>query len=82
MGVLITSIFYLGLGVTYVMLYIYLVYWGYVAGPVYAKNWKKLNLHRMREIAMHVIIIGAGEGLVIGIYYLFSYPVANLPAVK
>lgn len=77
---IITSIFYLSLGIIYVMLFIYLVYWDRVAG---SPSWKKLNMRRMREVAFYVILIGLGEGVVTLLYYLLYYPlvIPNLPVV-
>jgi hypothetical protein len=87
---LITSLFYLGLGITYVMLFIYLVYWEVVAGKYekkwdsktnkfvetgkFSKNWKKLDKHGLREIVFIVVIIAAGDIVFTAIYYYFYYP--------
>jgi hypothetical protein len=81
---LITSIFYSGLGVTYVMLFIYLVYWRHLVGSTYAPHWKKLNHHKIREIVYYVLVIAGVEIFVTVIYYYIYFPfpfIFDLPPV-
>jgi hypothetical protein len=61
---IITSIFYLILGLTYIGLFIYLVYWGQIAGIA---NWTPLNKRKWYHIASYIAIIFVGELLATGL---------------
>jgi hypothetical protein len=83
---LVTSIFYMGLGITYVMAFIYFVYWRVIVGEKHFKKWHKLDKRRLWVIALIVFVIAVAEIVVTATYYYeyfpFSFPsIANLPPV-
>jgi hypothetical protein len=82
---LITSIFYFLLGMTYLMLLSYWIYWGHLVGSNRAPHWKKLNHHNKREIVGWVIVIAVAEIVVTAIYYYIYFPfptIIDLPPVS
>jgi hypothetical protein len=82
---LITSIFYLGLGVIYVGLFIYLVYRSSeVDGKDGKEKKKKLEQIEPHKIVIWILAIAVGEIVVTVIYYYIYFPfpsIMNLPPV-
>jgi hypothetical protein len=77
----ITSIFYLGLGATYVLVFIFLVYRSSV---VQETKWKKLERIQIHSIVYYVLAIAGAEIVITIIYYYLYFPfpsIANLPPV-